>query len=234
MPNDHTTVRTVERRQHARGVASAWKTAITHIERNEILVRGYHVDAMMGRITFSEAISFQILCADQDEVDHYWTRLSEGGEEGPCGWLKDRFGLSWQVVPTRMYELLQDPDADRLAIVDNLGRYIGEELTLALCADWVLSQRTGPVVVNGSTSRAAADIAAKYGCPFHRSYVGEAHVVAKMQEVGAVLGGEGNGGVIEPKVGYVRDSFVAMAYVLAGMAARKAARQSSSTAWRWP
>ena len=56
MPNDHTTVRSVERRQHARGVASAWKTAITHIERNQILVRGYQVDAMMGRITFSEAI----------------------------------------------------------------------------------------------------------------------------------------------------------------------------------
>src|SRR4029453_17991616 len=56
MPNDHTTVRSVERRQHARGGASAWKTAITHIERNQILVRGYQVDAMMGRITFSEAI----------------------------------------------------------------------------------------------------------------------------------------------------------------------------------
>jgi citryl-CoA lyase len=56
MPNDHTTVRSVERRQHARGGASAWKTAITHIERNQILIRGYHVDAMMGRITFSEAI----------------------------------------------------------------------------------------------------------------------------------------------------------------------------------
>jgi predicted 3-demethylubiquinone-9 3-methyltransferase (glyoxalase superfamily) len=63
--------------------------------------------------TFSEAISFQIMCADQAEVDHYWTRLSEGGEESQCGWLKDRFGLSWQVVPTRMYELLHDPDADR-------------------------------------------------------------------------------------------------------------------------
>jgi predicted 3-demethylubiquinone-9 3-methyltransferase (glyoxalase superfamily) len=63
--------------------------------------------------TFSEAVSFQIMCADQAEVDHYWTRLSEGGEESQCGWLKDRFGLSWQVVPTRMYELLRDPDADR-------------------------------------------------------------------------------------------------------------------------
>lgn len=62
---------------------------------------------------FSEAISFQIDCASQEEVDHYWESLSEGGEEGPCGWLKDRFGLSWQVVPRRLTELLADPDPDR-------------------------------------------------------------------------------------------------------------------------
>ena len=114
----------------------------------------------------------------------------------------------------------QDPDADRLAIVDNTGRYIGEELTLALSADFILSREKGPVVVNGSTSRVTADIAEKHGCEFYRSYVGEAHVCAKMQEVSALLGGEGNGGVIEPRVGYVRDSFVSMAYVLAGLVNR--------------
>ena len=65
------------------------------------------------QFTFSEAISFQIHCGDQAEVDHYWTRLAEGGEEGPCGWLKDRFGVSWQVVPDRLMELLQDPDSGR-------------------------------------------------------------------------------------------------------------------------
>ena len=64
--------------------------------------------------TFDEAISFQISCQDQDEVDHYWTRLTaDGGEEGPCGWLKDRFGVSWQVVPTRLLELVNDPDPER-------------------------------------------------------------------------------------------------------------------------
>ena len=64
--------------------------------------------------TFSEAVSFQIDCTDQEEVDHYWTRLSaDGGEEGPCGWVKDRFGLSWQVVPRRLVELLADPDTAR-------------------------------------------------------------------------------------------------------------------------
>src|SRR5207245_2120728 len=63
--------------------------------------------------TFNEAVSFQINCADQDEVDHYWTQLTEGGEPGPCGWLKDRFGVSWQVVPTELSELLNDPDPGR-------------------------------------------------------------------------------------------------------------------------
>jgi len=114
----------------------------------------------------------------------------------------------------------QDPDADRLAIVDNTGRYIGEELTLALALDHVLPHRKGPVVVNGSTSRVTADLAAKHGCVFHRSHVGEANVVAMMEAVGAVIGGEGNGGVIDPQVGLVRDSFVSMAYVLDGLARR--------------
>ena len=62
------------------------------------------------QFSFTEAISYQIPCADQAEVDRYWDALSEGGEEGPCGWLKDRYGLSWQVVPNRLTELLASPD----------------------------------------------------------------------------------------------------------------------------
>ncbi|MGC0419375.1 VOC family protein [Embleya sp. AB8] len=62
------------------------------------------------QFTFDEAISFQIHCADQDEVDYYWRKLSDGGEEGPCGWLKDRYGLSWQVVPDELIDLISDPD----------------------------------------------------------------------------------------------------------------------------
>jgi|SRR5829696_876075 len=62
--------------------------------------------------TFNEAISLQIDCASQEEVDHYWSRLADGGEEGPCGWLKDRYGVSWQVVPARLTELLDDPDRE--------------------------------------------------------------------------------------------------------------------------
>ena len=63
--------------------------------------------------TFSEAISFQVVCDSQDEVDTYWSKLSEGGEQGPCGWVKDKFGLSWQVFPRRLTELLDDPDREK-------------------------------------------------------------------------------------------------------------------------
>jgi predicted 3-demethylubiquinone-9 3-methyltransferase (glyoxalase superfamily) len=65
------------------------------------------------QFTFDEAVSFQIDCETQDDVDLYWDTLSEGGEEGPCGWLKDKYGLSWQVVPTGMDELFSDPDPKR-------------------------------------------------------------------------------------------------------------------------
>jgi len=108
----------------------------------------------------------------------------------------------------------QDPDADRLAIVDETGRYIGEELTLALAARHRLGKVVGPVVLNLSTSRTTEDLANRAGCPVIRTPVGEIHVVEAMQAHSAVLGGEGNGGVIDPRVGYVRDSFAAMALVL--------------------
>jgi predicted 3-demethylubiquinone-9 3-methyltransferase (glyoxalase superfamily) len=63
--------------------------------------------------TFDEAVSFEVSCETQEEVDYFWERLSEGGEEGPCGWLKDRFGVSWQVTPIVLEELLNDPDPQR-------------------------------------------------------------------------------------------------------------------------
>lgn len=65
--------------------------------------------------TFDEAVSFLIECADQDEVDYYWEKLTDGGQESQCGWLKDRFGLSWQVVPAGWEALMNDPDTDRVA-----------------------------------------------------------------------------------------------------------------------
>lgn len=115
----------------------------------------------------------------------------------------------------------QDPDADRLAIIDEAGRYIGEEFTVSICMDHVLRQTPGVVVTNCSTSRMTEDLAEKYAVPFFRSKVGEANVVDLMQREMAVLGGEGNGGIIDPRVGFVRDSFVSMALVLEAMCSRK-------------
>jgi phosphomannomutase len=114
----------------------------------------------------------------------------------------------------------QDPDADRLALIDEHGRYVGEEYTLAVCLDRVLRCTPGPVVTNCSSSRMSEDLALKFSGAFHRSAVGEANVVDTMLATGAVFGGEGNGGPIDPQVGYVRDSFVGMALVLDALAAR--------------
>lgn len=107
-----------------------------------------------------------------------------------------------------------DPDADRLAIVDGRGNYIGEEYTLALAIQHVVSNNPGPIVLNMSTSLVSEDVARAAGCTVYRSKVGEAHVAEKMIKHEAILGGEGNGGVIDPRVGYGRDSAIAMALVL--------------------
>lgn len=81
----------------------------------DLVLRGQRFTAINGgpQFRFSEAVSFAVSCADQAEVDHYWDALGEGGEHGPCGWLKDRYGLSWQVVPAGMEELFSDPDRGR-------------------------------------------------------------------------------------------------------------------------
>ena len=115
----------------------------------------------------------------------------------------------------------QDPDADRLAVIDETGRYVGEEYTLALCVEHVLRRRKGPIVANCASSRMSADIARRHGVPHFRAAVGEANVVDAMLAHGAVFGGEGNGGPIDPRVGYVRDSFVGMALLLDAMAERE-------------
>jgi len=119
-----------------------------------------------------------------------------------------------------------DPDADRLALIDEKGRYIGEELTLALAVLFRLQEESkksggpavGPVVINMSTSRVVDDIAQRFGRECFRAAVGEANVTEKMRETGALIGGEGNGGVIDPRVGFVRDPFIGMGLILNLMA----------------
>ena len=112
----------------------------------------------------------------------------------------------------------QDPDADRLAIVDGQGTYLGEEYTLALAACHVLGKTPGVAAANLSTSRMIDDVAARTGSRVVRTPVGEANVASAMIEHGCVIGGEGNGGVIDLRIGPVRDSLVAMAMVLQQMA----------------
>jgi phosphomannomutase len=107
-----------------------------------------------------------------------------------------------------------DPDVDRCAIVDEKGKPIGEELTLALAVKFYLSKKLGPVVVNMSTSRASEDIAKYYNCPFIRSKVGEINVVEEMIAHDAIIGGEGNGGVILPELHLGRDAPLAVALAL--------------------
>ena len=111
-----------------------------------------------------------------------------------------------------------DPDVDRLALVGPGGRWIGEEYTLVTVADYVLQHEPGPVVSNLSSSRALSDVAKKYGQPYYASAVGEVNVVEKMKAVGASIGGEGNGGIIDPRLHYGRDSLIGLALVLSHMA----------------
>lgn len=114
----------------------------------------------------------------------------------------------------------QDPDADRLVLVDEKGQPISEELTVALVVEHLLSKKVGPVVVNLSTTKVIEDVAKKYGAPFFRSKVGEINVVDVMRKKDARIGGEGNGGVISPEVHLGRDSLVGIGYILEMMAER--------------
>ena len=114
--------------------------------------------------------------------------------------------------------LCQDPDADRLALIDARGNYLGEEYTLALCMKQLLSEEPCDVVINCATSRMAYDLADEAGQRCYESAVGEANVVDMMLARKAGFGGEGNGGPIDPRVGLIRDSFVGMVRVLALMA----------------
>jgi len=113
-----------------------------------------------------------------------------------------------------------DPDADRLALVDEKGDAISEEYTLALASDVVLEKHKGPVVVNLSTSAWLDYVAKKHGVPVFRTPVGEAHVVDKMLAVKGVVGGEGNGGVIYPAIHAGRDAMLGMALILQLLAGR--------------
>lgn len=115
----------------------------------------------------------------------------------------------------------QDMDADRLAIVSESGEAIGEDYTLVLATLYVLNRERGPVVANLSTTHALDFVASLFNCPLYRTRIGEANVTEGMQRDGAVIGGEGNGGVIYPRINFARDSLVGMALVLHLLAERR-------------
>ncbi|MDI9358200.1 MAG: phosphoglucosamine mutase [Phycisphaerales bacterium] len=117
--------------------------------------------------------------------------------------------------------IVVDPDVDRLCFVCENGELFGEEYTLVAVADYVLNHTQGPVVSNLSSSRALRDIATHYGCACYASAVGEFHVVAKMKAVDAVLGGEGNGGIILPDLHYGRDALIGIALFLSLLTMKK-------------
>ncbi len=177
----------------------------------KVVLDSHHgAGSVLGRRLLTELnCEFTIL---GDEPDGRFERSPEPTEEN----LKQTTeqAVKWQSDVV----FCQDPDADRLAIIDQNGRYIGEEYTLAILLKHALQNRPGPVVINCSSSRMSADICQEFDCPIFYSAVGEANVTGLMIAENAVYGGEGNGGPIDPRVGYVRDSFVGMAQVLDAMA----------------
>lgn len=114
--------------------------------------------------------------------------------------------------------IVVDPDVDRLAFIQEDGRMYGEEYTLVTVADYVLDHVKGTTVSNLSSTRALRDVTEKHGCKYYAAAVGEVNVTTKMKEVGAVIGGEGNGGVIYPECHYGRDALVGIALFLSSMA----------------
>ncbi len=137
--------------------------------------------------------------------------------------LKEYLGDICELVKEEHADLgiVVDPDVDRLAFIDETGEMFGEEYTLVACADYVLSENPGATVSNLSSSRALRDVTLKHGGTYHAAAVGEVNVVSKMKEVNAVIGGEGNGGIIYPESHYGRDALVGVALFLTHLAKRK-------------
>ena len=136
--------------------------------------------------------------------------------------LKEHLGdICKKVVEEKAdFGIVVDPDVDRLAFITNQGEMFGEEYTLVACADYVLSKAKGNVVSNLSSSRALRDIAQKYGVTYSAAAVGEVNVVTEMKRVEAIIGGEGNGGIIYPELHYGRDALVGVALFLSLLAER--------------
>lgn len=167
-------------------------------------VGGIALPALLRRLGLKEE---NILCLNCEPTGHF-SHVAEPLPQNLVG------TIDYVAETGADLGIVVDPDADRLALIEDGGRYLSEELTQVLAADFLWGFRSGPFVTNLSSSRAIEDVAARHGEKVYRSAVGEINVVKKMQAVEAMLGGEGNGGVILPDLHYGRDALVGVAMVL--------------------
>ncbi|TMQ56823.1 MAG: phosphoglucosamine mutase [Candidatus Eisenbacteria bacterium] len=188
--------------------------SVAGLDRERIRKRRFRVvvDATNGAGSEATPALLEALGCEVDRIfcvpDGRFPRVPEPLPEN-LGALRERVRATGAAVG-----FANDPDADRLAMVDERGEPIGEERTLQIAIDWALALAPGPVVVNSSTSMAVDLIARRYGVPVHRTKVGEAHVAQKLIEIQGRIGGEGNGGVIYPALHATRDGLLAAAIAL--------------------
>ena len=188
--------------------------ALPGFDRERIRKRNFRVviDATNGAGSIATPLLLEALGCQVErlycEPDGRFPRVAEPLPEN-LGALGERVRASGAAIG-----FANDPDADRLAIVDERGEPIGEERTLQIAVDWALSSHSGPVAVNASTSIGVELIAKRYGAPVHRTRIGEAHVAQKLIELNGIIGGEGNGGVIYPALHATRDGLLAAAIAL--------------------
>ena len=196
-------------RRHREAILS-----VQDLDRDRIRKRRFRVvvDATNGAGSEATPALLEALGCEVDRIfcepDGRFPRVPEPLAEN-LGALRERVRSTGAAIG-----FANDPDADRLAIVDERGEAIGEERTLQIAIDWALAQKPGPVAVNSSTSMAVDVIARRYGVTVQRTKVGEAHVAQKLIELQGRIGGEGNGGVIYPALHATRDGLLAAAIAL--------------------
>jgi phosphomannomutase len=195
--------------------------ALPFIDRDAIAARSYHV--IVDGINSSGAVAVPRLLDALGVRSLVINREVTGVFAHNPEPLPQHLGELCRLVPDQgaAMGIAVDPDVDRLALVAEDGSWFGEEYTQVAAADHVLSFKSGPVVTNLSSSRALRDLAARYNQQAWYAPVGEVHVVQKMKEVQAVIGGEGNGGVILPDLHYGRDALVGIALILSLLATRR-------------
>jgi len=193
---------------HAKKIQDCCDLEAIHRRRPKVVIDPCAGAATPFVVGFLEELGAEVVCVHCD--------LGEGFPRSPEPIAANLGELSAAVVRERAdIGFAQDADADRLAVVDEEGRPIGEEYTLALAVDYYLAEKSKtPVVVNLSTTRVIDDIARQAGVELHRTRVGEINVARRMMEVGARIGGEGNGGIMLADVHTCRDSFSGMALIL--------------------